>query len=94
MNYGSGNQNNALVVQEYLEKPLLMEGKKFDLRLYVLVKSLHPLKIFIYSEGLTRLATHDYEKAEFENFNNFYMHLTNYAINKNNPLFEENKTVQ
>mmetsp|Transcript_9715 Transcript_9715/g.10897 ORF Transcript_9715/g.10897 Transcript_9715/m.10897 type:complete len:99 (+) Transcript_9715:485-781(+) len=32
------------VVQKYISKPLLVEKKKFDIRLYVLIKRLDPLE--------------------------------------------------
>jgi hypothetical protein len=37
-----------IVVQEYIDNPLLIEEMKFDLRIYVLLKSIVPLKIYIY----------------------------------------------
>jgi tubulin polyglutamylase TTLL6/13 len=80
-----------MVVQHYVDDPLLLDRCKFDLRLYVLVRSLSPLKIYLYEEGLSRLATCDYEKPNSSNQKNMWMHLTNYAINKTSPNFIFNK---
>jgi tubulin polyglutamylase TTLL6/13 len=44
-------------VQRYLSKPYLIDGLKFDLRIYVLIASVDPLKIFVYHQGLARFAT-------------------------------------
>ena len=52
------------VAQAYLADPLLIDGKKFDLRIYVMVTSLggtDPATAFIADEGLVRLCTKDYE---------------------------------
>uniref|UniRef100_A0A8C6M5E3 Tubulin tyrosine ligase like 7 n=1 Tax=Nothobranchius furzeri TaxID=105023 RepID=A0A8C6M5E3_NOTFU len=48
------------IVQEYLDKPFLMEGYKFDLRIYILVTSCDPLRIFLYNDGLVRMGTEKY----------------------------------
>ncbi|GFT91901.1 tubulin polyglutamylase TTLL6 [Nephila pilipes] len=71
-----------VVCQKYICKPLLMERFKFDLRLYVLLTSVSPLRIYIYKEGIVRLATIPYKKPNASNMNEKRMHLTNYAVNK------------
>ena len=72
------------VVQRYLHKPFLIDSLKFDLRIYVFLCGVDPLRIYFYKEGLARLATVDYQTPNSKNLGNLYMHLTNYAINKFN----------
>jgi len=79
-------------VQRYISDVLLIDGLKFDFRVYVLVKSIHPLRIYVYREGLARLATSQYQPPTRENHGNLMMHLTNYAINKLNPSFKFNSS--
>jgi hypothetical protein len=70
-------------VQKYIANPLLIEGYKFDMRIYVLVTSFHPLEAFVYREGFARFSTEKYSLEPMDMKNNF-VHLTNFAINKNN----------
>lgn len=48
------------VVQRYLHKPYLIDGFKFDLRIYILLCGVDPLRIYFFKEGLCRLATDEY----------------------------------
>jgi tubulin polyglutamylase TTLL4 len=51
------NKRAGYVVSKYVHKPHLIRGYKYDLRVYVVVTSFEPLKIYLFKEGLVRLAT-------------------------------------
>jgi tubulin polyglutamylase TTLL4 len=75
------------IVSKYLDNPHLINNKKYDLRLYVLITSYVPLKIYFYKEGLVRFASEDYTKQDKDNI---FIHLTNYAVNKKNVKYMKN----
>ena len=81
--------HDHVVIQEYLDRPLIVDGMKFDLRIYVLVLSCDPLKIFLYDDGLVRLSTTEYAAPSEKNIDNMFMHLTNYSINKTSENYED-----
>ena len=81
-------------MQRYLHKPYLIDGLKFDMRIYVLIAGIDPLRVFVYEEGLARFATDEYRPPRSENLDNHFMHLTNYAINKDSPNFIFNESVE
>ena len=80
------NPTEHLVVQRYMRSPYLIDGFKFDLRIYVLITSCDPLKVFIYKEAMVRFATEEWDIESATNYDNLFMHLTNYAINKDNGM--------
>uniref|UniRef100_A0A1A7WBD4 Tubulin tyrosine ligase-like family, member 11 n=1 Tax=Iconisemion striatum TaxID=60296 RepID=A0A1A7WBD4_9TELE len=82
-----GSQAKQAVVQEYIPKPLLIDKLKFDIRLYVLIKSLEPLEIYIAKEGLTRFCTEPYQEPSQKNLSHVFMHLTNYSLNVHSGNF-------
>jgi len=75
-----------VVVAKYVDNPLLVNGYKWDLRLYVLVTSFNPLVVYLYEEGLVRFATVKYARDR-SRINNRRMHLCNYSVNKNSPSY-------
>ncbi|XP_047139677.1 tubulin polyglutamylase ttll6 isoform X3 [Hydra vulgaris] len=81
--YQNFKPESNLICQQYLSRPFLIDGFKFDLRIYVVVTSCDPLRIFVYKDGLARFATVKYAYPAKNNLNNVFMHLTNYAIQKN-----------
>ncbi|XP_046559027.1 LOW QUALITY PROTEIN: tubulin polyglutamylase ttll6-like [Haliotis rubra] len=76
-----------MICQVYLNKPFLIDGFKFDFRIYTLITSCDPLRIFVFKDGLARFATKKYVEPSAGNTDNVYMHLTNYAINKHSTDF-------
>ncbi|CAD7092455.1 unnamed protein product [Hermetia illucens] len=81
--------NERMICQVYVSKPLLIDGFKFDLRVYTLVTSVNPLRVFVYNEGLARFATSKYKEPSGHNTSNVYMHLTNYSVNKHSRTFSK-----
>ena len=77
------------IITHYISNPHLINRKKYDLRLYVLITGYTPLKIYLFEDGLTRFCSEDYNLDESK-LNDKYIHLTNYSINKNNENFEKN----
>lgn len=47
----------SFVVQRYVSNPFLVGGKKFDLRLYLLVTSFRPLTAYIYRDGFAKFSS-------------------------------------
>jgi tubulin polyglutamylase TTLL6/13 len=85
-------QGEHYVAQKYLGRPLLIDGLKFDLRLYALVAGCDPLRIYLHKDGMGRFATQPYKAPNAKNLKDMCMHLTNYAVNKASPLFVFNAT--
>ena len=80
-------QQSGAIISHYIENPLTIDRLKFDLRVYVALTSINPLRIYMFDEGLVRFATAEYASPTDEGLHtqqNKYIHLTNYSINKNN----------
>ncbi|PWW33829.1 hypothetical protein ACRHM7_07240 [Chromohalobacter israelensis] len=73
------------LVQEYLDEPHTIRGHKYVLRLYVLLASLDPLRLYVYRQGFAKLASAPYDH---DDTGNLYSHLTNPDINAHNTEAE------
>ncbi|XP_055506085.1 polyglutamylase complex subunit TTLL1-like isoform X4 [Leucoraja erinacea] len=80
-NYVTTTTKEIYVISLYIDSPLLIAGKKFDLRFYVLVTSFRPLKCYLYKLGFCRFCTVKYTPNTNE-LDNMFVHLTNVAIQK------------
>ena len=74
------------VISAYIDPPYLVDGLKFDLRLYVLVTSFSPLTVYTHASGIVRFATEDYNEHASD-LACHRAHVCNYAVNKNSERF-------
>lgn len=83
------SKKNGYIVSKYLSNPHLINGYKYDLRVYVGINSFDPLRVFVYKEGLVRFATEKYS-TDSKSLKKRYVHLTNFSVNKNSAKFVKN----
>lgn len=71
------------LLTRYINPPHLINKKKYDLRVYLLVTGLAPFRIYLYTEGLVRFASEEYS-TDIKDLKDLYRHLTNISLNKKN----------
>lgn len=81
------------LIQRYIRDPHLIDGYKYDIRVYVAVTCLDPLRVYAYREGLVRLATERYTNDGVD-LNKRCMHLTNYSVNSKKEAFTMGETAE
>nr|XP_055237885.1 inactive polyglycylase TTLL10 isoform X1 [Gorilla gorilla gorilla] len=72
----------ARVVQRYIQNPLLLDGRKFDVRSYLLIACTTPYMIF-FGHGYARLTLSLYDPRSSD----LSGHLTNQFMQKKSPLY-------
>jgi tubulin monoglycylase TTLL3/8 len=77
--YTRGKDHNW-ILQKYIENPMIVNNRKFDLRIWVLVTDLNPLTIWFWNKPYVRFPAADYNDA---NLDDRFIHLTNNSVAKN-----------
>ena len=84
--------DNSYIVQKYIKNPALHRGHKYDFRIYVLITSvIAPMTVFMYQDGIVRLASCQYNATTEKGYDDPYVHLTNYSLNKDSKTFDPTK---
>ena len=73
-------------MHRYLENPLLLNGKKFDIRAYMLVIAGTPF-VLLYHHGYLRLTCEAYEPGSSD----LSVHLTNQYVQRKHSSYAEVK---
>lgn len=73
-------RKGKFIIQKYCEDIMLVNNRKFDIRILVLVD--HNMNLYILREGYLRLSSKNFS-LEDGDITNKYIHLTNNAIQKN-----------
>lgn len=77
-------KSTSFVIQKYVEKPLLIKKRKFDIRVWVLVT--HDAKCYMFREGYIRTSCEEFSLSQ-ESISKAYVHLTNNAVQKNSENY-------
>jgi len=77
-------KSSTFVIQKYIEKPLLINKRKFDIRVWVLLTT--DLKVYFFKEGYLRTSCEDFS-LESEDINKTFVHLTNNAVQKHSENY-------
>ena len=75
-------KSNKIILQKYIEKPLLYNGRKFDTRFWVLLT--HKMEIYLFKEGHLKATSFNFTLENTD----LYIHLTNYSVQKYSDKFE------
>jgi hypothetical protein len=76
-------KTSTMILQKYIERPALYRGRKFDIRLWVLVT--HKMNVYAFKEGHLKATSVEYELNKTDT----YVHLTNYSVQKYSDNFSK-----
>ena len=74
---------DKIIIQKYIENPLLYKGRKCDMRIWVLLT--HQMKVYLFKEGHLKTCSIQYDP----NSKDAFSHITNYSFQKYNDNFQK-----
>ncbi|CAK58845.1 unnamed protein product (macronuclear) [Paramecium tetraurelia] len=74
-------KSSSFVIQKYIQRPLLLDGRKFDIRIWVLVT--YSFEIYVFNQGYARLSSEMFDLNQLDAF----IHLTNNAVQKHSKNY-------
>lgn len=78
--FQEGHRHKTLIVQDYIRNPLLINKRKFDIRVYALLTSCYgKIKGYFFEDGYLRTSSREFT---LKDLSNKFIHLTNDAIQK------------
>ena len=80
--------HNRTVIQKYIENPLVIKGRKFDMRQWVLVTNFNPLTAYLFDTPYIRFGAEDFH---LDDFKNIFSQLTGNSIAKHSEKFENSE---
>jgi hypothetical protein len=84
--------DESCIISKYIPNPFLINGLKFDLRIYVMITSMDPWRVYVYNEGLARFAVDIYDVTSAKD--KLTGHLTNFSLNKKTEKFINNQNAE
>lgn len=82
-------KSQRFVIQKYLEKPLLINNRKFDIRVWVLID--HEMNLYCFKEKYIRLSSEPFTLDE-DKITDKFVHLTNNAIQKHGKHYSQHES--
>eukprot|EP00775_Hariotina_reticulata_P004710 gene4710-4960_t len=76
------------LAQQYITNPLLINKRKFGIRLWVTVPGVTPLRVYLHKNGLALFSSQPYQLASFSGGTFGAGHITNYAQNENGDVWD------
>ena len=80
--------HNQTVIQKYIENPMVIKGRKFDMRQWVLVTNFNPLTVYMFDTPYVRFGA---EEFHLDDFKNIFSQLTGNSIAKHSQKFENSE---